>query len=217
MEKFSFFHVKNARLLDWTRHCTRIWFKLPVQVSHGTCSLSINHTMSTAPNPTQWYNPWHSPMVLIPLLLGEWTPMTVTKNSTQQGPSWQTNTSSASQEIPCILQNPKFHYCVHKRPCPEPDKSSLYPPIPFLILPPLPSLPSSITTIFMCAIPLCLKSNYNNNINNSRAAQLQILLWCLFNCHFTYSYTTCFGTIFAIMRCILSESFIQVIIQCHLH
>ena len=35
-----------------------------------------------------------------------------------QGPSWEANWFAASQEIPCISQNPKVHYRTHKRPPP---------------------------------------------------------------------------------------------------
>ena len=34
--------------------------------------------------------------------------------SMQQSPSLEANRFSASQEIPCILWNPKFHYCIHR-------------------------------------------------------------------------------------------------------
>jgi hypothetical protein len=34
-------------------------------------------------------------------------------NSMEQSPSWRANRSSASQEIPSIIQNAKAHYCFH--------------------------------------------------------------------------------------------------------
>ena len=63
-------------------------------------------------------------------------------NSMEQRPSWKANSSLASQEIPRIFWNLHVHYCAHKSPplvtYPEPDKYSLWPPIPFYF-----SLPNS--------------------------------------------------------------------------
>jgi len=39
-------------------------------------------------------------------------------NSMENSPSWEANWFAASQEIPCILWNPKVHYRIHK--CPPP-------------------------------------------------------------------------------------------------
>ena len=38
----------------------------------------------------------------------------------EESPSWEANRFSASQEIPPILWNPKFHYRSHKSPSPVP-------------------------------------------------------------------------------------------------
>jgi hypothetical protein len=38
-----------------------------------------------------------------------------------QNSSWEANSSSANQEIPHILRNPKVHYHIHISPVPIPS------------------------------------------------------------------------------------------------
>ena len=48
-------------------------------------------------------------------------------NPMVQGPYWEANRFSASQEIPHILRKPKVHYHVYRCPSPVPILSQLYP------------------------------------------------------------------------------------------
>ena len=59
-------------------------------------------------------------------LLSDWL-TNLPKNSIWQKPFWESNSFSASQEIPCILCNPKVHYRIHNSPPPVPVFSQIKP------------------------------------------------------------------------------------------
>jgi hypothetical protein len=119
-------------------------------------------------------------------------------NFMEQSPSWEANrSSSASQEIPSILWNPKVHYHIHKCPPPVPSlsqsKSFHAPPSHFLkihfnIIPHihlgLPSglFPSGLPTKTLYALLLSpIRAIYPSLPQSSWFDHLNNILWGVHN------------------------------------
>jgi hypothetical protein len=80
----------------------------PSNVLHSACN--FRHQFGRY----EWISYGH---VSQPAWLRMATPVRIpVKNSMEQRPSWEANCRSASQEIPQILLNPKFHYRVYRSP-----------------------------------------------------------------------------------------------------
>ena len=69
-------------------------------------------------------------------------------NSMEQGPFWELNSTTASQEILCILWKPKVHHHIHISPWPVPILSRSIKPVNAL-------LPSSLQFTLILSFHLC--------------------------------------------------------------
>ena len=73
---------------------------------------------------------WHPTRTTFLITLRD-VPTHVT-NSMEQNPSWEANTSSASQEIPALYETQSFIAAFTARPYPNSDQTSPCPAIPLL-------------------------------------------------------------------------------------
>jgi len=114
-------------------------------LSYPACQVQVIHSIVACMVLTYFAtvtHKWHSFLQEIYLLT----------HSMVQSPSWEANWFAASQEIPCILWNPKVHYRTHKRP----------PPVPILGQPNPDHIPTShLLEIHPNIIHLC--SNFLSN------------------------------------------------------
>jgi hypothetical protein len=91
-------------------------------------------------------------------------------NSMEQRPSWEADSHSASQEIPCLLCNPKVHYRVHKSPLPVPVLSQMNPVHTFRLY-----FPKTHSNIILPPTPMFSAWLYNNlNWDISQLSSLSV-------------------------------------------
>jgi hypothetical protein len=135
-------------------------------------------------------------------------------NCMVQGHSWETNNSTASQEIPHILCNQKVHYCVHKSRLLVLVLSCMNSPCPLILLlsDPFCIILPSIFRFSKCSLLLCF-------LTDTQYAFFFFLLCDTCLAHFTLnkSWSTSLCSSFYLPRSVSSPQMWNLVVWSHVY